>query len=181
MKNKFICFEGVDGSGKTTLAKLLAKEIDAKYYYSPPEMLLPIRTEVYEYDVAVRFQYYLLGNTITSEDVKKTLRDQPVIVDRYVYSTLAFHFPIEDENIPNLLLPDRIIYVTASWREIENRLSQREHRKSSEQISYLQLVHQQYQRMFSGLNNVVKIDTTNEAPTESISKIIQSLEVKNAT
>jgi len=177
-QHRFICFEGVDGSGKSTLAHHLAKEMNAAYLYSPPEALLPIREKIRTFPPHIQYQYYLLGNLITNTEVDTLIDRTSVIVDRYIYSTIAFHAPLLNPLrekamvLPKIREPDLVIYVTASWEEIERRLSTRSERKSTENILYLKRVAQEYKRIFENRTGVLKIDTTQEEPDNVIQRIM---------
>lgn len=172
-KNRFICFEGVDGAGKTTLAKLVAEELGYQYYASPPQIILPIREVIYKYSNRVRVQYYELGNLITSEEVNHILDTESVVVDRYIYSTLAYHFGdvTKGLTINDFQRPDQIIYVTASWDAIESRLLNRSDRKNSENIQYLKLVAEEFKQILAQEKKVYRIDTTNKGVEDSLEEI----------
>ena len=100
MKNKLIVLEGIDGVGKTSLAKALEKElISKKYpaiYYESLEnkkagfnQLKPFIKDNVPVDSSLLF--YLASSIYKSQKIKKILKTKSVICDRYLYSTLANH------------------------------------------------------------------------------------------
>jgi dTMP kinase len=106
-RHHFIVLEGVDLSGKTTLAPLLANELGAKLLKSPPAPFDAIKTSVLENASSfARLLYFLAANLEVSRIITGVLKHQPVICDRYVWSTIAYHSAIENSpetNIDNIL------------------------------------------------------------------------------
>src|ERR1700677_1365004 len=95
-QNLFIVLEGADGTGKTTAAKNLAKSLGAKYIATPPPKFREIRNVVdKDVSVGVRFLFYLTGVLHASDIVRQTLANQPVVCDRYIASTIAYHRALE--------------------------------------------------------------------------------------
>jgi len=90
--NKFIVIEGVDGAGKTMTAKSLERDYNFRYHATPPEGYKPIRGYISEYASPIsRLLYYMAGNIDASINIEKTLREQDVICDRYLFSTIISH------------------------------------------------------------------------------------------
>lgn len=88
----FIVLEGVDCAGKTTTAKLLAAEIAGEYRktpFGPTEQMRGYFDR--QGNVTARFLFYLSTVCLASEEVKILTQEKPVILDRYVHSTLAYH------------------------------------------------------------------------------------------
>ena len=100
MINKLIVVEGIDGVGKTTIAKLLQKEL-------LKHKIQVIRYENYE-DKSSGFNsikpfvkkecsidsslfFYVSSAIYKSTIIQKLLKENWVICDRYIYSTLAYH------------------------------------------------------------------------------------------
>jgi dTMP kinase len=130
--NKFIVIEGIDGVGKTTLAKSLAENIRRR---GIPVSLTTglaapfsrIRTPIREIDdVRVRYLFYLASNCLVSETIKQLLKDQWVICVRYVYSTQAYHVArgLRDA-IPlaslHLAMPDHAFLITLADNMLRKR------------------------------------------------------------
>ncbi|MFH1178417.1 MAG: hypothetical protein V1711_01695 [bacterium] len=179
MKHKFILFEGTDASGKTSLAKNMAHCIGGVYYYNPPEIIRSLRSYADGSTPAIRFQYYLLGNYIASEEIKKLLKSTHVVCDWYIYSTVAYHSVLLNTTleVPRLLLPDNIVFVSANWDEIEKRLRDREIISKYEEIQFLKKVYGQYECLFTSVSNVIKIDSTNKDPKKVVEKLIKHLKI----
>jgi dTMP kinase len=92
MKHKFIVIEGVDGTGKSTVASLLAKMLGAKTVKTPlPPMLEQRRYYDEEVPPLARFLFYLNGNVVVSDLVRQLLASTDVVCDRYLESTICFH------------------------------------------------------------------------------------------
>src|SRR3989344_928106 len=90
--NKFIVIEGVDGAGKTMTAKSLERDYNFRYHATPPEGYKPIRGYISEHASPIsRLLYYMAGNIDASINIEKTLREQDVICDRYLFSTIISH------------------------------------------------------------------------------------------
>lgn len=90
--HKLYVIEGVDGTGKTTTARELATHLGAEYKACPPEGLRPSRSFADKsMDYLARFFFYLAGNIQVAQDVKEILTAKPVVLDRYVLSTLCYH------------------------------------------------------------------------------------------
>ena len=93
--NLFIVCEGLSGAGKTEFAKALSKKTNALYFKTPPYSLNRFRSLIDKnFNYKYRYYFYLLSVFLSSEKIKKILKKQPVICDRYIYTTLAFHSAI---------------------------------------------------------------------------------------
>lgn len=89
---RFIAIEGLDGSGKTTVARQLAKAIGAKPFRTPPPGFTSARRFIdTTAQLNSRFLFYLCSVTHASESVRKFLQSGHVVCDRYVASTIAYH------------------------------------------------------------------------------------------
>jgi deoxyguanosine kinase len=169
-RHRFILFEGVDGSGKTSLAKLLAADLGGQYYHSPPQCLEPLRAYANSATPQVRYRYYLLGNYITSHELSKLLESFDVVVDKYLYSTIAFHQVLLKQKLElpqDILLPDHIFFTTASKTTIEARLGKREQITAYEGLNFLTEVDEAYKKLFQSNPKVTIIDTSGKTTDES--------------
>jgi len=100
MRNKLIVFEGIDGTGKTTLSINLAHHLSSlgirAMRYEDVEdpkggfnLIKPFIQEKVSIDAS--FFFYLASAIHKSGIIRNLLNEQWVICDRYIYSTLAYH------------------------------------------------------------------------------------------
>jgi thymidylate kinase len=121
-KHPFIVLEGLDGCGKSTLAKELARRMGGVVFHTPPCDMAAIRQTVdKDGDPLSAFFYYMAGNFHASVRIRDLLALAPVICDRYYYTTLTAHqgavrrmglelFPWKEV----LLQPDYIFHLEVS-------------------------------------------------------------------
>lgn len=120
----FIVFEGLDGSGKTTLARWAAEAFGFEYHKSPEAAFADARDHFDRRGVAVqdRLAFYLGATLRAALTAKEGLeRGKTVVLDRYILSTLAYHEAmLPGATLPlapiaqTLLVPDITFVVTAS-------------------------------------------------------------------
>lgn len=86
--------EGLDGTGKSTLATSLARELDAHLTCTPPAPLRPLRDSIeagLNHDpVAVQVFYAATVLAVSAEIRPHLLAGRNVVVDRWWASTLAY-------------------------------------------------------------------------------------------
>lgn len=89
--NKFIVFEGLDACGKTTLSSLYAKEMNTIVHNAVVPEAHDLRKIIDSYESKESaFLFFLLNNLLKSNEVSKVLNDKDIILDRYIFSTLAY-------------------------------------------------------------------------------------------
>lgn len=89
----FIVFEGLDGTGKSSLAKALAEELRAIYVKTPPPEFEPVRKIIHsEQNPYTRFLFYFSSVMYISERVQNMSKETIVFCDRYFYTSLADFF-----------------------------------------------------------------------------------------
>jgi dTMP kinase len=90
----FVVFEGLDGSGKSTCARLLAERTGALYLTTPSAAVRKVRDQVidsFEGAQEAAQLFYLATVFDASARVGRLLAsDQSVVVDRYFLSTQAY-------------------------------------------------------------------------------------------
>jgi thymidylate kinase len=173
-KNKFVVVEGVDGTGKTSIAKALAEKMDGFYYHSPSKKIEFLHRLANASPAILRYWYFSLGNFISSREFKKLLKRQSVIVDKYIYSTAAFHSIMLNKSLrlqKHLLLPDLIIYVHADFNVVDKRINSRPSRSKYEELEFLKAVSKKYDQLLESSKNVIRIDTTNKTVEQSVLEI----------
>jgi len=148
MKGKFIVFEGLDGVGKTTIAKTIGSRKGWVYYRTPPPAFfkecigLDIRTQTER-----RFYKFIECLVQSSAEIKKIIsQGTNVAVDRWIWSTLSYHFAFDQRlqsrwkhSRPDLsakvLNPDMSFLVSiADQGEWFHRLDKREELTLNDQI-----------------------------------------------
>jgi len=127
--NPFLVFEGVDGSGKTTIAKRISKEINASYVRTPGQGYEGIRGYIDNgTPPEAKLLYYLSSVFDASSQIKRQLPHTPVVCDRYEWSSLITHSVYFDKDISeledfwkrisgNIIRPSRTVLFTVNETE----------------------------------------------------------------
>ncbi len=179
MKNLFITVDGVDGVGKTTVSKLLAKKLNGIYYKSPSNQFLQTRQKVENpINVFGRYCFYRLATQNDSENIKILLESNHVVCDRYIASTFAYHFVMDNDitiihNEKNLLKPDFALLLTANSDTRNSRIINRNESKNwiEENSSLLDNI----QNVFLSLE-LTEFKTDSLKPDEIVNNIIQFIQ-----
>ncbi|MCC6815050.1 MAG: dTMP kinase [Saprospiraceae bacterium] len=196
-KGKFIVFEGIDGSGKSTQAKLLAEFLNSmnlkNHLTSEPtkrpvgKMIRQIFSEELTMDnlvVAGLFVADRLDHLTNSEDgiLHFINQGKHVISDRYYLSSYAYqgtfapmNWIIESNQMARTLLKaDITFYLDLNPYESMKRIqAQRESKEIYENLEILKKVHANYQeviRIFRSDENIVVLDAN--LPSDELSNII---------
>nr|XP_061798033.1 UMP-CMP kinase 2, mitochondrial-like [Nerophis lumbriciformis] len=135
-----IVLEGLDATGKTTLAESLRDVLGATLLRSPPQCLSPWRARFDQEPPILRRAFYALGNYITAHQICSQTSETPVIIDRFWHSTAAYaiatavngpvcNLPAEGSELyrwpTDLLHPSLVVLLTLDPEERKRRLRDR--------------------------------------------------------
>jgi dTMP kinase len=172
MKNLFIAFEGIDGSGKSTQVKLLAEKLTEKGHkiYTTHEptsgpvgkMIRDIfnhRMESDQRTIAALFVADRLEHLLNKTDgiLKRLAEGYTVITDRYYFSSYAYHSVHVDmdwvialnREATKLLRPDLTIYIDISPEVSMQRIQKgRESVEMYETLENQKQVYAMYEKAF---------------------------------
>jgi thymidylate kinase len=138
-----VVLEGLDGVGKSTVAKALAERLGATLLCSPGgvgalalDNLGPLRMHFDACAPVVRREFYRFANVTVSERANALLKSGPVVVDRYWASTVAYALAMDGLDVNDgrvageypafLRRPDAVVLVTASSADRRQRRAQRD-------------------------------------------------------
>ena len=199
---KFIVFEGLDGSGKTTQAKLLhghflAQGENSLLTWEPTdgpigrlarsatkgEVSLETETLALLF-AADRREHYgkIIAPALESGGI--------VVCDRYYYSNLAYQGRTDSESISRKILgynsevakapPHVVFFLDTEPGECMKRISgSRQETGIYENLKALQALRERYKALFSGLlshENIVIIDTTGKSEEAVFSEVLSHIE-----
>ena len=113
-----IDFEGVDASGKSETAQLLAQRLGAVFYQTPAKSKAIERQRVDANATAEEhYRYYLKDLFEVAAEISAELAAGRIVVcDRFKLTTKVYHrvmgVSVNDADFAGLLLPDVIVYLT---------------------------------------------------------------------
>jgi len=177
-KGIFICIEGLDGSGKTTQAKILAKKINNAIYTTEPskglignyirKSYLYSKKRLSPFVEALLFAADRIEH-LESEIIPALNEGTTVICDRYVFSSLAYQGAsgisldwIETIN-KAILYPDLAIYIDVepekSMRRLNSKKSLMENLQTQIKVRdiYLKFVEDKKLTLVNGDNLKTKV------------------------
>lgn len=173
--NKFIAFEGLDACGKTTLSSMYAKEKNTVVYSAVMEEAQELRKLIGTYESKESaFLFFLLNNVLKSHAISTVFKNEDVLVDRYIFSTLAYQTVMLGEEVvkaifdtlniaQSILLPDVIVFVKADAQTINDRIDARDGciQWYGDAITQNYCVETAYKKIFQWFNiPIVEVDTS---------------------
>ncbi len=184
MKGFFIALEGIDGSGKSTQARLLAKKLAEKgyeiYETSEPtdgivgQLIRRILKKDIELSPEALSLLFVADRIEHAKDIKSALEEGKIVVsDRYLLSTLAYQgaqgVDIEflEQLHANLPKPDLTIILDI---EPEKALARSKADEKFEKLEFLSKVRQKYLEL-AGVDKNIFVANTDQ-PVEKIGEEI---------
>lgn len=180
MENIFIVFEGLSGSGKTTIGKIVADYIRAVFIKTPTSIFSSIRCEVdKKANKMARFLFYLASVVQASEEISFILKEKSVVCDRYLLTTLCWHraigisFPICESLLNSILQPRCTFLVTCRddirlQRLFSRGMSYNDQQERNNQIDRKFL--NEYMKY-----DLIEIDNSSDDPHKAADKAIKIL------
>jgi dTMP kinase len=201
----FVVFEGIDGSGKTTISKLVSRDLSKLGYHSswfknPTDM---------KHGNEIR-RVFESGQRLSPEEevklfmddrrdnvekeVRPALQEERVVIqDRYYFSTAAYQGAaglswndIVSDNESFCILPDLIFFLEISPEEALSRIDEEgRQRTAPEKLDTQQEIDRVYREMFNVLINdgapyeVIVLDGTlsiEELTRQAVRKIVESID-----
>ncbi len=147
MRGRLIVIEGLDGTGKSTLARLLAADLGATCLASPSAELRALRSgldAVLEQTPRARQLFYAATVMHVSERAEPLLRSGlDVVVDRYLLSTLAYaelrgRALDLDDVCSQLAIPDFTLFLDCDDRLRAHRITRRGRETDEDRRSLLE-------------------------------------------
>ena len=176
----FVTFEGIDGSGKSTIAKLVCKRLKSEGYdvvftYEPTDSWIGkqvqhcIETNADPFVTAFTF---IADRIEHCKQIKKWLdEDKIVLCDRYAESTYAYQGAqlkdivdgpvkwLKELSNDHILVPDRTFVFIIDPKKSLARIQHRDKLIPFERASFLEKVHQNYLDLSIG-GQFLKIDAS---------------------
>lgn len=175
-----IVVEGVDGSGKTTLAQRLALDLDSKYV-DPQRSLMLGKESADKQGGAARVEFYQTLNRVTSEVMRAMVGH--VVIDKYQLSTVAFGRTTGQavEWRDGLWQPDATIYLRVDPAARNSRLDARQEklRHQYEVAALLDRAAYEYEELIAERqtagDKIITINTTELAPEATLQAVYKEL------
>ena len=132
-KHPILAIEGADGVGKTSVAKVLAKQLNGVYIETPPAQYKGLRMffEESERSYLARLFFYIGSLWEAWEEIETLSQLQTVVIDRWLLSLELYHELLTGcalRSIIEIAAPpsaDLNIILTASDEAIESRLNKK--------------------------------------------------------
>jgi dTMP kinase len=176
----FITFEGIDGSGKSTVSKLVYEKLKNKGYdviltFEPTNSWLGkiVKKNIETKSDPFETSFVFIADRIEHcKKIKKWLdQNKIVLCDRYAESTYAYQAAQMQNIIDNpikwlkqlsknhIIKPDRIFLFVIKPKDALDRIKQRDELIPFEKIDFLTKVHKNYLNLARG-NHFLKLDAT---------------------
>ncbi|MBR9972115.1 hypothetical protein [Magnetospirillum sulfuroxidans] len=188
-EHKFIVIEGIDGVGKSTVCRMVQSLILkqgglCELLYGVPEPYIEIAMKVPQVkSVYSRYNFYHASNLATADKVRDILHYSNVVLDRYCYSTFAYH-RARGANIPppvftdsGLLKPHLSVLLKVGDEAIrQDRIEHRDQEKSldDQEKNGAGSFIDELEKLF-GLLSMVEVDNSADDPGIAAQRILNTL------
>ena len=169
-----ITLEGVDGTGKSSAAKLLADELGFMFTSTPGDEYISLRPVAASNKYSA-YHYYLSACYYVSELAQK----QNIVCDRYIHSTIAYNWPFSREKPDDLYeyyeglkKPEKSFLLCASQNVRRERMSER--RRQGGIISELDrdfAGQELAQKVYLSFSELVRVETDG-LPLQEVVKVL---------
>lgn len=178
-----LVLEGTDGSGKTTVGKLIAENYGFEYYATPPEAFRAARTEMDQNATAEdHYVFYREAVYEASKELWDMLSSgKKVVCDRYWLTTYIYHkvmgLEVDPKDFEHIVQPDLTALLMVSpvqqLRRLDVRgLSAGDRRMMSKQ----EALAREYKRVVATFSKgVLAVSTDELTPSEVAARIMEAV------
>jgi thymidylate kinase len=185
MNNIFVTIEGVDGTGKSTVTKMLAELLGGVSIQTPSSAFSKERKVIESItdNKSEKFDFYINSLIYQQEEISELLKLSSVICDRYIHSTFAYQWA-DDETFPgsingffkNIRIPDYSFLLILNEDVRKKRITEREERtgiinNSDYRIETINIAEDR----FSKMKELIKVNIDNKSPGEICQLILKSI------
>ncbi|MCD6481786.1 MAG: dTMP kinase [Thermoplasmata archaeon] len=194
MRGKFITFEGIDGSGKTTIASLLHKKLGSRSVltFEPTDSWIgrSVGKAIEEGRDAITIALLFMADRREHiKEIEKWLSEGKIVIcDRFMDSTFAYqseHMNMENAekwlrtvHSPFMLIPDLTFLLRISPEKAMERIKGRRH-EAYEYEDFLRRVQENYLRIASMEKERIVVIDAERSKEEIMERCLEILTKRN--